>query len=185
MKKIDLEFLRACLDVDYDLGKLYWKHRPREHFKNNNIFSRWNNKMPGNEAGCTRTDKNKRTSYSVLHISGHGHIAAHHIIYCMFYNLDSKPYIDHIDQNGLNNSIHNLRESDPSSNMKNKRRYRTNKTGIAGVRFSQDRMAWEVTIPCPTTGKSIYKRFKDLFEACCFRKSLELKLGYFKNHGSD
>lgn len=53
---------------------------------------------------------------------------------------------------------------------KNKRVYKTNLTGIAGVTWVSSRNVWNVQLNRRRLGQT-----KDFFEACCLRKSGELK----------
>lgn len=84
--------------------------------------------------------------------------------------------IDHIDGNGLNNRIANLRVVTLSDNQRNRRMVKTNKTGIQGVHPFKGGF----TVIC--AGRHITYT-KDFFEACCARKSAELAHGYHSNHG--
>lgn len=178
--KLNLEFMAECFDVDFDNGVLYWKQRPESHFKTTAACKSWNKKLAGKRAGSKLSPKNKRTSYIMVHISKVGHIFAHHIIFCMYHKIDQVIMLDHLDQNGLNNSITNLVRTSPSKNMQNKRKYLNNKTNIVGVSWHSNG-CWEAKIG---SGRNrARKLFKDFFEACCFRKSKELEFGYSMKHG--
>lgn len=54
--------------------------------------------------------------------------------------------IDHVDGNGLNNRIENLRESCPSKNMFNIGRSKDNKSGQKGVYFCNTNKKWVAQI---------------------------------------
>lgn len=89
-------------------------------------------------------------------------------------------YIDHINHDKTDNRIANLRSVSHTENMKNKPKYKNNKSGITGV--YQMEKNWRVLI---TSNK---KRmhvgyYPSLFDAACARKSAENKLGFHKNHG--
>jgi len=72
-----------------------------------------------------------------------------------------------------------LRPCDPKTNSRNRKKSTKNTSGITGVRWYSHTNKWVSNIG----DKSIQGYFDDFFEACCFRKSWEIKLGYTKNHG--
>jgi hypothetical protein len=58
----------------------------------------------------------------------------HRIIYKIKTGVDPDGFVDHIDQNKINNKFDNLRVVDNATNKRNSRMSRRNKTGITGVR---------------------------------------------------
>ena len=59
---------------------------------------------------------------------------AHRLAYYMYHVKDPYPlYIDHINRNGLDNSIDNLRESTTQQNNQNRAIFKNNTSGFAGV----------------------------------------------------
>lgn len=83
--------------------------------------------------------------------------------------------IDHIDGNGLNNRAANLRIVTKSANQRNRRLSKNNRFGIDGLSVVRG-------------GYSVYCAgyvgwTKDFFEACCMRKSAQIRNGYHANHG--
>ena len=85
----------------YENGKLFWKVKP-----NRNI-------VIGNEAGCIKSD-----GYVDIKINGK-HYKAHRLIWKMLKGEEPPKYIDHINQNKLDNNIENLREVTSSQNSLN------------------------------------------------------------------
>lgn len=85
-----------------------------------------------------------------------------------------KQEVDHIDGNRTNNSWNNLRDVSRSVGCRNRA---TDKavSGIAGVSPYKDRWVMQLT---RDDGARMNEYFTDFFEACCRRKSLELKHGY-------
>ncbi|WP_310637604.1 HNH endonuclease signature motif containing protein [Delftia acidovorans] len=79
--------------------------------------------------------------------------------------------IDHIDGNGLNNRISNLRVVSLSLNQRNRKTPKSNKTGIPGITPHRGGFS----VHC---GGKYIKFTKDFFEACCIRRSAELRMGY-------
>ncbi len=148
---------------DSELGVLLWKlPRPRRHI--------------GSVAG----NKHANGRCWTVHVTIYGkqkRFYAHRVIWEMCHgNIPDGMCIDHIDGDGLNNRIDNLRAVTLSENQRNRRLVITSKTGIHGVINQKG-------------GYSIYcaKKYiawkKDFFEACCTRKSAEIRLGYHVNHG--
>ena len=90
--------------------------------------------------------------------------------------------VDHIDGDGHNNAIGNLREVSNMGNAKNQKLNTRNTSGIMGVDFVSSRDKWRVRISLNGVRKTV-GLYSDYFEACCIRKSLERSHGYHPNHG--
>ncbi len=87
--------------------------------------------------------------------------------------------IDHINRDGTDNRIENLRSISNAENQRNRSIFKTNKTGINGVVFDCKSNTYKIYI-----GDKMYLgSTKDFFEACCIRKSAERKLNFHENHG--
>ena len=81
--------------------------------------------------------------------------------------------VDHIDGNGLNNKLSNLRVVSLSLNQRNRRISKNNQIGIPGV--TPHRGGFSVYC-----GGEYVKYHKDFFEACCIRQSAELWMDYLQ-----
>lgn len=103
-------------------------------------------------------------------------ITAHRLIaYKQGWNLQGK----HVDGVRDDNRLVNLRVCDVSTNRRNTSITNNNKSGVTGVCWHKYQHKWHVTI----CNKHIMYS-GDFFEACCVRKSAELKLGGFTTrHG--
>lgn len=114
-------------------------------------------------------NKRKDTSYAVLCVAGKK-FYAHRMAWLFVHGvLDDEMVIDHIDGNGLNNRIENLRMVTKSINQRNRRPKASRITpgvhphrGGFIIYFAGKYVGWT----------------KDLLEACCRRKSLEVHNGY-------
>lgn len=92
--------------------------------------------------------------------------------------------IDHIDHNPANNRIDNLRKVTTAENLKNKSKYKNNKSGVTGVHFESRRGLWVAKIRI--LGKNVHiGYFADKDAAVRARKDAEEYLKFHKNHGED
>lgn len=106
------------------------------------------------------------------------------VIWCV-HNSKSIPdgmIIDHLDGDPLNNNPENLRIASFKTNNWNKKMQRNNKTGITGVCFIERSNSWAVSFGRMNSRR---KWFNNLFDAACFRKSLENEgIRITERHGS-
>lgn len=106
---------------------------------------------------------------------------AHRLAWLFIYGVIPK-MIDHIDRNGSNNSIDNLRISCYSENNKNKSKYSNCKSGVTGVSYSKKDSKWKPTIK--VNGKTINLGYYDNFDdAVEIRKNAEREHGFDVTHG--
>lgn len=110
---VPVERLRELLSYDPETGK-FTRKLP--------TGTRW---KPGDEAGWVRKE------YVRLLVDGI-ELSAHRAAWAYVYGVWPDLEIDHIDCNGRNNSITNLREATSSQNKNNKRCY-SNTSGFKGV----------------------------------------------------
>lgn len=87
----------------------------------------------GEPAGFICRNKNRNISYYSVNVF-RKHFLVHRIIMSILIcDLDPNLDVDHIDGNGLNNSISNLRIVNPSVNSRNKRKIKSKKELACGV----------------------------------------------------
>lgn len=89
--------------------------------------------------------------------------------------------IDHINRDSLDNQLRNLRPTTRSENCKNRRKRSDNTHGITGVYWQKHRQRWTASIESDGKRINLYAG-KDLFEACCRRRSAEIRLGFNSTH---
>lgn len=116
---------------EYRDGRLYWRE------------NRGPRGRAGDEAGwvyCSRLG----LQYWRIKVDGKSY-RAHRIIFLMHrgYLPDQ---IDHIDGNGLNNDIENLRAATSSQNNQNKGAPKNNTSGFKGVSLHKQTKKWVATI---------------------------------------
>lgn len=173
-KSIDPDLARSVFIYDPETGNLIWK--PREGMPQRNAAVA--GKVAGHRHICTvgkayiqvRVDR-------VLHY-------AHRIIWVMHHGpIPAGMQIDHIDGDGTNNMLNNLRMVSPSENKRNMRKMVTNKTGHTGVQLSKSgtyiAAGW-------SDGRPIHLGTAKTIEgAILLRKQWEAANGYHPNHGQD
>lgn len=92
--------------------------------------------------------------------------------------------IDHIDGNGCNNSLKNLRNVSFNENHKNKKLPSNSGTGFCGVSYLKKNKKWMSKINI--NKKCIYLGcFSTISDAIEARKAANVKYGFHKNHGSN
>jgi hypothetical protein len=92
--------------------------------------------------------------------------------------------IDHINGNGLDNRLANLRGCTHSENHKNVKRSDNNTSGATGVSRSRDKLRWRVRIRIGKKDVNLGE-FKNFDDAVKVRRQAEIDNGYHINHGSD
>jgi len=132
----------------------------------------------GTEAGWIHTRSDGR---QCRRISLQGkYYSAHRLIYHMMngYSLRQDQQIDHIDGNGLNNRLDNLRVCTNQQNGQNRDANKNSKTGYKGVYVDKRRQKYYARIK--HNGKTIYLRdstgkkyFDTIEEAIKLRKEAE------------
>jgi hypothetical protein len=119
---------------DDETGKVYWKIKPCPKISE------------GVEAGGIQIDA--RTSYRRIMYENKKYLT-HRIVWLMHHGefpSGEKKFIDHIDGDGLNNKIENLRVVSYSENSKNVRKYKNNTSGFNGVSFDKYSQKYKVYI---------------------------------------
>ncbi len=176
------EILNELLRFDPKSGLLYWKVRKPEHFKgvNSAIIER----------DCNAFNSRYALKEALAYIDFHGYKVgkilnkkrrAHRVIWKMVNNQEPSE-IDHIDGNGLNNKIDNLRAADRKINTKNSSMSCTNTSGVTGVIWHKRMEKWQARIN--SDGKRYnLGSFKTIEEAAKVRKAADKKYEFHENHG--
>ena len=156
------EYLKSILDYDRDTGIFTWKVAKAE------------NTVIGSAAG------NRCNEYIVIGIDYRQYTAQR---LAWLYEYGEMPqYIDHINHDGIDNRIDNLRNVSHQENMKNKLQYGNNSSGVTGVSWCNTYNRWKSRISID--GKRIsLGTFTEFHEAVNARKNAEVLYGYHENHG--
>lgn len=163
MKRNDEAYLKAAKDLYYDPsdGTLRWNK------------SMANNKLKmGDIAGCTQSGYIKVThSYE-----GKSHsLQAHVLVWFLVYGEMPNGVVDHIDGDGYNNRLGNLRLATYSQNRMNSKVRSDNGSKVTGVYWRADMSKWRAEISYK--GKKYHLGFfetKD--EAAKARKDAEIEM---------
>lgn len=178
---ITCEYVRSILDYNEKTGVLTWKKRPEEHFKSKKVFAIWNGKYSGKVAGCNHTNQNGK-KYRLISIDNRRYLE-HRVIWLLVHGIEPRNEIDHINGNGLDNRIENLRDITRGENNKNIKLSKRNKSGFVGVSFDKAKGKYKAEIGLKGKTKFI-GYFSDFTQACEARKKAEIKCGFHANHGS-
>lgn len=128
-----IAFLRECFVYDPETGNLIWQKRPREHFKDQTCFTRYNRHTVGKTAGLTlwRDKEQTRPNATVIPLTYAGVKTtwyAHRIIFALQgVEIPTGMYVDHINGDPTQNQWLNLRLATPSQNCCNKKKNSTGK----------------------------------------------------------
>lgn len=127
--------------------------------------------------------KTKSGYYSLMYMKKN--FLAHRVIWCMINgSIPEDKEIDHIDHNGLNNNIKNLRLVDRTGNVRNFGKNLKNTSGVMGVSLDSSRMKWAAYI-WDKNKKVFIGRFDKKDDAIEARIKKQVELGYHEMHGSD
>ena len=130
----------------------------------------------GGQAGKTTNH-----GYIRIYIDG-GAYLAHRLAWLYMHGEFPKNDTDHINGITTDNRISNIRPVTKAENLRNKKLYASNKSGVHGVRWEDSRNKWRARI-CIDKHMICLGRFEFKWDAICARKSSEIKNGYHHNHG--
>lgn len=164
---ITRERLKELLCYDRDTGLFKWR-------KTNS-----NSAVKGSNAGTVSVSAKKK--YLKVRIDKTLYYC-HRLVFLYEFGIYPDK-VDHIDGNGLNNKINNLRSVTSVKNSQNVRISNSNTSGVMGLSWNKGYGKWHCYI---TVNKKRVQLgyYDDFFEACCARKSAERKYGFHMNHGS-
>jgi len=111
------------LTYDCESGKVFWRVSPCNATKAGD--------EAGRIVGAYRVAKVDYKSYPV-----------HHLVWLLVYGVFPRYNIDHIDGNGLNNKVENLRDVPRCINQRNRKQAKNNTSGITGVHWDKVYKRW-------------------------------------------
>ena len=98
-----------------------------------------------------------------------------------FKNPENKKMVDHIDGNGLNNNISNLRWATGSENSQNAKLSKKNTSGFKGVSFNKKKQKWEVKIGINNKYKHLGYYTDIEYAKAARKKAVDEYFGQFAN----
>jgi HNH endonuclease len=158
------EVLGQLLRYDPETGKLFWRERGIEWFKDgrqtaSHSASRWNARFADKEA----LTANSGNGYLVGVIFGRA-LSAHRAAWALMYGEWPQAFVDHRDGNGCNNKASNLRAAVCAENNRNRRSAPKNTSGVYGVYRHKTSGLWCGQVK--VNGRVAWQKyFKDLGEA--------------------
>ncbi len=171
--------LKELLHYDPGTGVFAWKSRSESHFKSIGDCNVWNARFAGSVAGSDHP--NGRRVYREIGIKGVLH-KAHRLAWLYTHGEFPQNQMDHIDGDGSNNQIANLRDVTHQENQKNQRIPSNNTSGHIGVFFSKAQGKWKAQIGT-ASGQRNLGCFAYIEDAISARKTAEVERGYHENHG--
>lgn len=175
MSDLTAERLRQVVHYDPETGIITWIDRGKDDFAQPSTYATFVSRCLGKEAGCPTGN-----GYRRITIDCQKHLS-HRLAWLYVYGEWPSRHIDHINGDGCDNRIANLRDVSNAENHRNTRRHVTNSSGVCGVRLNRYG-SWAATIW--NQAKIIHLgSFKSKEEAAAARKAAERDLGYHPNHG--
>jgi hypothetical protein len=181
-KPIDRDLALDSFDYDPQTGFLTWKVRPRWRFVSDRACKCANN-VAGKRAGHVHTcTVGKR--YVQVRVERALHYA-HRIAWTMAHGeIPPGLQIDHINGDGTDNRLCNLRLVTVQGNKRNQRRLSTNKTGFTGVSYCKERGLYEVC--ASINDRTVHLgRTETAEEGYALRQAFDRENGFHENHGAD
>jgi hypothetical protein len=166
-----------------DTGELKKKKRPLHHFNSERAWKISNSKTHDDRCETLQTNRNGKSYLKVSFGTKNGKVflLAHRVAWFLFYG-EWPDKIDHINGNGCDNRIKNLRSVTTTENNRNMKLFKTNSSGVTGVYKVKDR--WNAMIWCGNKQINLGV-FDTKDEAVAARKGAEKANGYHINHGED
>ena len=139
----ELDLLRQILSYDPATGYITYLDRPNDMFSSDRAANSWRTQYLGERAGSNITrDGRTYCQIELFNVKYN----AHRLAWKIYYGEDPPDIIDHIDGDGSNNKIENLRAATIFQNGWNAKKSSRNKSGYKGVSFNTQRNKWRAAI---------------------------------------
>jgi hypothetical protein len=183
MAELTFAQVDAVLKYEPETGNLFWKERPLELFEDSRGRAKrthllWNRRYAGTEAftSANRQGYKYGSIYWRLY-------KAHRVAWLLHHGKWPDGDIDHLNGDGGDNRISNLRDGTTSQNMLNQRRYKNNGSGVTGVSWRSRNSRWAAYVDVDGKRKNLgeFRAFEDAVTA---RKTANIELGFSPRHGT-
>jgi hypothetical protein len=172
---LDFETASECFVVDFYMGHLIWKTRPKDHFKTETAWKIFNSSFPGKPALAAKM------SSGYLQGTAFGrHLLAHRVIWLLHSGQWPADQIDHINRIRTDNRICNLREATNRENQNNRNGSKSSSSGMTGVYWNLKLKKWKTCITIDGKQKHL-GYFSSPEEAAAVRSEAYLNYGFSKS----
>lgn len=181
MRVLGLDLLKQLLRYEPETGKLFWKPRTPDMFRNGkhsaeHTCAKWNARNAGKEAFAYVRNGYK---YGVIYRVKY---QAHRVIWFMVTGSWPDGQIDHINGNRADNRFENFRCVSHAENGRNQRLPSNNTSGVVGVVWSRNAGKWQAKIMRDGVTKHLgyFENFDDAVRA---RLKANEQFDFHQNHG--
>lgn len=180
---VPVDLLRQLLSYDPETGQLTWRPRSPAMFAGARYSparaaSAWNSRFAGKPALNSPDAK----GYLNGGIFAHTYLT-HRVAWAIHHGEWPDGEIDHINHDGTDNRIANLRLVTSAENKRNLPARRSNRTGVTGVFFNKQTRKYHAYIKRDGRRQHL-GCFGTKDAATAARKSAERELGFHPNHGA-
>ena len=177
MNVITPDLVRSLIAYDPQTGLLTWRERGPEMLSTRRAHSSWNARYAGRLA--LHCDDGKGYRHGRIFRK---HLFAHRAAWMIANGSMPPDRIDHINGNGSDNRLENMRAVTNSDNGRNSKRSSRNKSGVTGVCWVKRQQKYLAYIGS-ASNREYLGTFGDLSSAAAARRAAEVRHGYHENHG--
>lgn len=175
----EMERIQESMNYRPSTGQIIWKTRPGSHFESDSSCRAWNTRFSGRPAGGEYSYS--ASSYLQVMLDRRPY-KQHRVAWFLHYGEWPNMDIDHIDGDGTNNAINNLRLVKKTTNQRNRKLSKNNTSGTMGVRWSKRAKKWVACIYLHGKPRHLGS-FSEYDDAVRARKKAEVDHGFHENHG--
>ena len=181
VKEIDIESVSKLIEYNPLDGFLYWKKRDEIDGSKNHAVTSFNKRRAGERIESKPFPNGHGNFYKRVKVLGNPYL--YHRVCWALAKREQPLYIDHINGDGTDNRLVNLRSVEPTENNRNQRKNKLNTSGHMGVnRYGKGTDRWVAFIWINNKQINLGV-FDTKAEAVAARKAAEKVEGYHSNHG--